>query len=98
MIEAFEEFGVPRSFLPLEVESFLKPQHNGFNVGREPACIDIHNSILGLSIFGLSEFELTIKQVHGVDALCLTVEELVRSKKAAGRPQDLADIRNLLQT
>ena len=64
-----------------------------FRFGREPKCFDIHPEIPGVDFEAAWErrVETTIDIASGLKANFISADDLIASKLAAGRPQDLAD-------
>ena len=88
---ALLEFGAPLS----EITS--ADFHDGqkfFRMGRAPIMIDILSRIDGVDFEGAwaRRIEATIDSGSGQTAFFLSSADLVASKMAAGRPQDLADV------
>jgi len=65
-----------------------------FQLGIEPVRIDIMTSVTGLEFASVWERRVEI-DFGGVVGAVLSRADLVTAKRAAGRPQDLEDARNL---
>lgn len=63
-------------------------------MGNPPVRVDILQSVAGLDYERAFEHREQL-QWHGVPVTMIGREELMRSKRAAGRPQDLIDLANL---
>lgn len=91
MLLVIEEFGF--GVLGLKKEDFL--QKDGIiQLGHEPLRIDILNDLDAVS-FNDAWNNRKIVQYEGVDIDFVGYEELLKLKKKAGRPQDIADIKKL---
>ena len=88
---ALKEFGAPLS--GLTVKDFSQKGYF-YQMGRPPMRVDILMSIPGVEFDDVwSRYErLTI---NGVEMNFITKKDLITSKKASGRPQDLIDVENL---
>ena len=88
---ALKEFGAPLS--GLTVKDFSQKGYF-YQMGRPPMRVDILMSIPGVEFDDVwSRYErLTI---DGVEMNFITKKDLITSKKASGRPQDLIDVENL---
>jgi hypothetical protein len=62
-----------------------------FQIGVEPNRIDVLTSIAGLE-FGEAWGRKVLSAYGGVPISVLGLDDLIASKKTAGRPQDLLDI------
>lgn len=85
---ALETFGAPRQ--RLTVDDFVAP-NSVYQIGVAPNRIDILTSIDGV------EFEDSWKnrkqiQINGIEVSVIGREELLKNKRATGRPKDLADV------
>ncbi|HVH99103.1 MAG TPA: hypothetical protein VM869_10345 [Enhygromyxa sp.] len=75
----------------------------GFMMGVPPSRIDILTAIAGLE-FGTAWSRRVTRKFGPVECPVLSLEDLIENKRAAGRPQDLADadelerIRSLSET
>ena len=88
LLEALNDFGF--GSLDLSVEDFTKPGQI-VQLGFPPNRIDFLTSIKGLT-FEMA-WEARIEDLFGATKVCyLGREDLIRSKKAAGRPQDQVDV------
>ncbi|MGC1359768.1 MAG: DUF6036 family nucleotidyltransferase [Silvibacterium sp.] len=88
---ALASFGAPLDGISVEDFSNTK---KFFRIGREPVAIDILPEIDGVDFDRAWDrrVEAVIEAQRGVKAFFISGEELVTSKLAAGRPQDLADV------
>ncbi|MGB0122531.1 MAG: DUF6036 family nucleotidyltransferase [Silvibacterium sp.] len=88
---ALASFGAPLDGISVEDFSNTK---KFFRIGREPVAIDILPEIDGVDFDRAWDrrVEAVIEAQRGVKAFFISGEDLVTSKLAAGRPQDLADV------
>ncbi len=65
-----------------------------FRMGRAPLMVDILPEISGVDFDGAWQrrVEATIDPASGLTASFISSEDLITSKLAAGRPQDIADV------
>ena len=89
--EALVAFGAPLHELSLED---LSSDDLVFQIGLEPNRINILTSIGGVS-FEEAWPRLTTVQIWEQSVPVIGKEDLIRSKRAAGRPKDLADLSQL---
>lgn len=85
---ALEVFGAPRREL---TKADLCTPDNVYQIGVAPFRIDIVTSITGV------EFEDAWKnrnqrRLDGIDVAILSRDDLLKNKRAAGRPKDLLDV------
>ncbi len=87
---ALAEFGA--SLQGIRVEDFAD-RRSFFRFGREPNCVDILPAIPGVDFDAAWErrVEAVIDPATGAKANFISAEDLIASKLASGRPQDLAD-------
>ena len=92
LVSVLFEFGI--GSLGLEKEDFLKP---GFmsQIGYPPLRIDILNSIDGVSFADAIKGMLVIHLENDLVLNYIGLEDFLINKQAAGRKQDLADIREI---
>ena len=62
-----------------------------YQMGRPPVRVDIITAIAGVSFEEAWEGRLTVS-IGGMDVNVIGKRELLKNKKAVGRPQDLADV------
>ena len=86
--DALERFRAPRSKLTVED---LKTPNLVFQIGLTPRRIDILTSIDGVEFEDAWGERQTI-ELEGQTIGVIGRSHLVQNKKAAGRPQDLADV------
>ncbi|MGH7719568.1 MAG: hypothetical protein ACREON_12095 [Gemmatimonadaceae bacterium] len=91
VMRALEAFGAPMD--QITGDDLVSPDLI-FQIGIEPNRIDILTSIDGVE-FDEAWPNRVVIQVDGVEVPLLGREELIRNKRAAGRPQDLADVAQL---
>lgn len=85
---ALSKFGAPVE--SVSVEDLCSPGVI-FQIGVEPNRIDVLTSIAGLE-FGEAWGRRVASTYGGVPISVLGLDDLIASKKAAGRPQDLLDV------
>lgn len=90
---ALHAFAAPlREVLP---DDFSNPDVV-FQMGREPNRIDVLTSVAGVKF--LSAWKRRIRSSYGNQPIfVIGREDLIRNKKAAGRPRDLLDAQKLIQ-
>lgn len=91
---ALQAFGAP--LRELQLEDLSTPQIV-FQIGIAPARIDILTSLTGLDFVEAWSNRQIIK-VEGRALPFLSREDLIRNKRAVGRPRDLADVDDLTKT
>ena len=90
---ALRKFGAPlRNISP---QDFAK-EGSIYQIGRPPARVDILTSIEGVR-FGNAWPNRVPSDFEGVPAQLISRKDLLINKQAAGRPQDLVDVCNLLE-
>ncbi len=87
LLEVLNAFGFAGQFQPAD---FTTPEQV-IQLGRAPHRIDLLTSISGVSTEEASRSKVAA-EIDGVPVFLLSKEALIRNKRAAGRPQDLADI------
>ncbi|HTG37128.1 MAG TPA: hypothetical protein VLB76_29785 [Thermoanaerobaculia bacterium] len=93
VFHALVEFGAPLEASDLRVEDLAKPG-TVYQIGLPPRRIDLLTEIDGVE-FDEAWQSKTVGQVFGLEVPFLGWEALLRNKKAAGRPKDLADVKLL---
>lgn len=88
-----KEFGAPLA--GLAVDDFREEGYF-YQMGRPPLRVDIFMSIPGVS-FRDAWPRREVVAIDGVPVNFISRADLIASKKAAGRPQDLLDVTNLEQ-
>ena len=91
--QALAEFGAPLGELTLA--DLVRPDLV-FQIGLPPARIDVLTGISGVT-FAEAWPRRVMVTVAGRTVAVLGREDLIRNKKAAGRPRDLADVAELEQ-
>jgi hypothetical protein len=86
---ALARFGAPLKDLTVED---LTREGNVFQIGVPPARIDILTSITAVTFEEAWPRRLVAQVAEGVQAPLLGLEDLLRNKRAVGRPKDLADV------
>lgn len=89
IISALTDFGIKN--VPPE---FFKIEDNTFRIGRSPLRIDILNKALGID-FEKCYKRKQIVRLDGVLVHIISRNDLIKSKIAAIREKDLADVREL---
>ncbi|MCI0335363.1 MAG: hypothetical protein L0228_19315 [Planctomycetes bacterium] len=84
---ALERFGAPRRKLTRED---LRTPDTVFQIGVAPNRIDILTSITGVE-FDEAWQHRKQTQINGISVSVIGREQLLRNKRAVGRPKDLAD-------
>lgn len=93
LLQALDQFGF--GSLGLKAIDFLTP-NQVIQLGREPNRIDLLTSISGISWFDC--WQTKVKgEMGGVTVHFLGRDAYITNKRAAGRPQDLADASRLEQ-
>ncbi len=88
IFEALKAFGAPLQ--GIKIEDFANPQ-NIYQIGVSPSRIDIIMGISGVKFPTAWRNKKHVKY-GDVQINILSAEDLLRNKKASGRPQDLADV------
>ncbi len=91
VLEALRCFGAP--LFDLTIEDLTRPEVV-FQIGVVPVRIDLLTSISGVA-FEQAWAGRTHASVEGVSFGVLGREELLRNKRATGRPKDLLDVDTL---
>lgn len=88
---ALASFGAPLGGLSIEDFGDRK---KFFRIGQEPFAVDILPEIDGIDFYGAWDrrVEAVVDEKRGLKAFFISSEDLVKSKLAAGRPQDIADV------
>lgn len=89
VIQALTEFGAPLMGLTLDD---LRTPGVGLQIGVQPGRIDVLTAISGVAFD--EAWSGRVEASFGDDVRCsvIGVQHLLRNKRAAGRPQDLADV------
>ena len=93
VVLALQAFGAPLG--GVNAEDFSSTG-NGFRMGTPPFRIEILTQVSGLE-FTDAWTRRKKELLDGVACHVISIEDLVANKKAAGRPQDLADVAALEQ-
>ena len=91
VLEALRRFGAP--LFDLTLEDLTKPG-TVFQIGTAPARIDILTGLSGISFEEAWPRRTTVK-VGSLSVGVIGREDLIRNKRATGRPQDLVDAERL---
>ncbi len=94
IVDAFHDFGMP--IFDMTKEIFLNnPNSYVFTFGRPPIAIDILTNVKGLKFEEAYSNKLTNEIEVDLFKYLINYNDLITSKKAAGRSRDLNDIENL---
>ena len=88
---ALERFGAPVD--NLSVQDLCEPEIV-FQIGVEPVRIDLLTTIPGLG-FATADKNAVKATYEDVEVRLLSIRDILRAKRAAGRPQDLIDAARL---
>jgi hypothetical protein len=88
VLAALAAFGAPAG--DLSPEGLATPG-TGFMMGRPPTRIDILTRISGVDFPSAWRHALLMEVAPGCRCRVISFEDLIANKRAAGRPQDLAD-------
>ena len=91
LIRALKKFGAPVG--DITASDFTEPDIV-FQIGVAPRRIDFLTSIDGVNFADADKDKLTIK-INDIDVPVISLENLIKNKKAASRPKDLLDIESL---
>jgi hypothetical protein len=91
VFNALKAFGAPLQ--NLSPEDFSAPGYF-YQMGKAPLRLDIMMSIPGMEFESAWERREEVP-IEGLNIPFISRADLIRSKKAAGRPQDLIDAKNL---
>lgn len=91
VMQALRAFGAP--LFNLTVEDLSAPD-NVFQIGVAPCRIDLLTAISGVD-FETAWSQRTSLNVEGLSVPCIGRADLLRNKRAVGRPRDLADVAEL---
>jgi hypothetical protein len=89
VLRALREFGAPLG--ELSAEALSKPG-KGFKMGQPPRRIDVLTEITGVSFDEAWRDHIEASFGTGVTCPVIGLEDLVKNKAAAKRPQDVADV------
>jgi hypothetical protein len=89
VISGLVEFGAPLMGLK---EADLRVPGVGLQIGVEPGRIDVLTSISGVRFEDAWPRKVKADFAEGVRCNVIGLNELLENKRAAGRPQDLADV------
>lgn len=88
IVRALLRFGAPTA--EISEQDFTQPGMT-FQIGVAPRRIDVATEIDGLTFEDAYPRRITV-QIEGVNVPVISRQDLLANKKAAGRPQDLADV------
>lgn len=89
IISALDDFGIKGA-----QPEFFRKVDNTFKIGRPPLRIDILNKALGLN-FETCYKRKKVFKLDGLPVKVISKADLMKSKAAAKRPKDLADLAEL---
>lgn len=93
LLEAFGKFGLPTNAISLK--DFLNPESTDvFTFGRPPMAIDILTTVKGLD-FELAFHNKENLKLGDFEIPVISLNDLQKAKRAAGRFKDLDDLENL---
>ncbi len=92
--KAITAFGLPAE--AVSHEKFFSTQYDVFTFGRPPFAIEILTELKGVD-FTEAFRQSTLERIDEIDIRVMHINQLILSKKAAGRHKDLNDIENLPQ-
>ncbi len=95
VFDGLVRFGAPIASAGVAPRDFEKPGIV-YQIGHPPRRIDVLTEISGVSFDEAWAARRTVR-FEGRDIHFIGREELLRNKKAAGRPKDLADLSRLLK-
>ena len=90
--KSFAQFGLPQT--AIIKEQFFSNEFDVFSFGMPPYAIEIMTAVKGLD-FEFTYQRSTVEQVGSLNVRIIHLNQLIESKKAAGRNKDLNDIENL---
>jgi predicted nucleotidyltransferase len=91
MLKALDQFGF--ASLGLKEQDFLVPDQI-IQLGYPPSRIDVITTLEGVDFETCHAARVEVR-IDDVTVSFIDLENLKKNKKAAGRPQDLADLENL---
>lgn len=89
VLRALREFGAPLGDL---TQSDLEQLGTGFKMGAPPRRIDILTQIEGITFAEAWPNRVEAEFGDGVRCPVIGLADIITNKRAAGRPQDLADV------
>jgi hypothetical protein len=94
VFKALREFGAPMANL---TEADFANQGSFYQIGRPPTRVDVLMSIEGVHF--ADAWRARVKtEVDGVFTHVISRNDLIANKRAAGQPQDLIDVENLVRS
>lgn len=91
VLSALKEFGGQLEGI---TSKFFSTKGGFYKIGRPPNRVDIITSAEGASFQSIWKNRVT-RLIKGISVAFIGVDDLIKLKKAAGRPQDLIDIEKL---
>ena len=93
LMKAFAHFGIP--LIDIEQSDFAT-LGTQFSIGVPPCEIDFLTTIQGLNFSEAWKSRVDAKH-EGINILFLVKQDLIKAKQTSARPQDLADIDELMR-
>lgn len=94
VFQSLRDFGAPLA--NITAADFAR-KGSVYQMGRPPARVDVLTSIEGVS-FAAAWKRRVESDLGGASAHVISREDLIVNKRAVGRPQDLLDVRQLLDS
>jgi predicted nucleotidyltransferase len=91
VVAALEQFGF--ASLQLTEEDFLE-ENQVIQLGYPPSRIDLLTSADGVNFADCFNSRVSV-EIDGITVHFIDLENLVKNKRATGRPQDIADLQKL---
>lgn len=95
LVFAFSEFGMP-IFDMTEINFLNNSKIDVFTFGKAPSAIEILTQVKGLDFLETYK-SIQVFEESGLKINFLNINQIIKSKKAAGRYKDLDDIDQLLK-
>ena len=89
LLAALNDFGLPVT--KEAVQHLMDAEREMMVLGREPVAVDLLNFLDGVEFDGAWSRRVT-GDVLGESVFVISIEDYVSTKKACGRPKDLADL------
>ena len=91
VLEALKQYGAPVADLSIE---YLTSDDAFFQIGVEPVRIDIIVNLLAMNFAECWDRRL-VAETDGIPVNFIGIRDLIKNKKASGRPMDLVDVERL---
>ncbi len=89
VMQALIDFGAP--LMGLTIKDLETPDV-GLQIGVAPVRIDVLTTISGVSFAEAWPAHIEVEFAEGVRCAVIGYDDLLKNKRAAGRPQDVADV------